>query len=408
MAERATASQPIMDPLARRATVPRVLMLVEGVAGGTGSHLASMLESWDADGWDRTIITQEPVRVPDLPGRVEVRVLARAGWYDRFPLGQVRRLGAIARFARRYRPAIVHSYFFWSIIYGRMLKFLGRVPRLVENREDLGFSWGPVEYAILRLTSGLPDRIICVAEAVRRVVVQREGAPPQRTIVIPNGIAMRSVPAGLREATRTGLGIAREHIVVGMVANIHRAVKGGHHFLDAIPAIVREVPTARFLMVGLATDRSALEPQLEARGIGEYVIGLGHQADVEPYYAAMDISVLTSLSEGLSITLLESMARGLPIVATRVGGNPDLVVEGETGHLVPPADVPAFVRRVVELARDAGRRQAMGAAARERIAQHFSIDVVADRYRKVYATLLGDADEPRQISSSASNRIPAW
>jgi glycosyltransferase involved in cell wall biosynthesis len=113
----------------------------------------------------------------------------------------------------------------------------------------------------------------------------------------------------------------------------------------------------------------------------------------------MDISVLTSSTEGLSITLLESMRHGLPTVVTLVGGNPEVVQDGVTGFLVPLGDEPDFVRRVVELVQDAGKRLAMGGAARERVATHFDIDRVARRYLETYEELL-DAGGTQPARSS--------
>ena len=114
----------------------------------------------------------------------------------------------------------------------------------------------------------------------------------------------------------------------------------------------------------------------------------GYQPDVTPFYDAMDVSVLTSLSEGLSITLLESMSHRLPVVVTAVGGNPEVVIDGETGFLVPPRDVAAFVTQVTRLAHDPELRARFGTAARLRVARSFSRDRAASRYLDVYQEAL--------------------
>jgi glycosyltransferase involved in cell wall biosynthesis len=269
-----------------------------------------------------------------------------------------------------------------------MLKLMGDVKLLVENREDMGFSWHRGSYAILRATRHLPDRIICVAEAVRQVALRREGAAPERTTVVRNGVDMGFQRPVSRSASRESFGFNDDHVVVGMVANLPRAVKGGARLLDAVSAIVAQAPRVRFLLVGLGTDRDTLSDELTTRGISAFVVGAGYRPDVEPCYAAMDISVLTSSSEGLSITVLESMRRGLPAVVTSVGGNPEVVVEGETGFLVPVGDTAAFVDRVVRLANDAKLRRTMGDAGLRRVAAHFAIEDVSRRYLDVYAELL--------------------
>ena len=367
----------------------RALLLLEDLGGGTGNHVCRLAARWHALGWRVVVVTQRPPLVGKLPQGVDIRVVPSAGWYDRFPLAQLRRLISLWRLARTLKPDVVHTYFFWSIMYGRILKALGAIPVLVENREDLGFSWGRGAYLALRLTRAIPDRVICVAEAVRQVALRREAVKASRAIVIHNGVEPTSERALSREEARDRFGFSPEHVVIGMVANLPRAVKGGSRMLDAVKAIVAEVPYARFLLVGVGTEPASLAHELEVRGITDVVVGLGYRPDVESCYAAMDISVLTSTSEGLSMTLLESMRQGLPTVVTHVGGNPELVVDGVTGFLVPVHDMTAFARRVVELVRNDELRRTMGMAGQRRVAQRFALAEVARRYLEVYAELEG-------------------
>ena len=143
-----------------------------------------------------------------------------------------------------------------------------------------------------------------------------------------------------------------------------------------------------------------------ALGIASYVIFAGYCEEVERYYAIMDISVLTSLSEGLSITLLESMSYGLPVVITRVGGNPEVVVDGQTGYLVPARDVPSFVERVVRLLQNPDLRARMGQEGCRRIMQKFQMKDVAKRYLEIYTDLLrmhGVRPNLADISSASIN-----
>lgn len=377
----------------------RLLLLLEDLGGGTGNHVCKMASRWHDLGWEVVVVTPASPLVRQLPKGVDVRVIRGGKWYDRFPVGQFRRLLQLRGIVRELQPDMVHTYFFWSIVYGRALKFLGEIPVLVENREDMGFSWGWGSYSVLRLTRSIPDRVICVADAVRRVALEREASYPNRTTVVRNGVDTSSTIEVARTDARRRFGFSDNEVVIGMVANLPRAVKGGSRLLDAVGAIVAAAPTARFLLVGLGTEHDALEPELAARGIADYVVGTGYRKDVENCYAAMDISVLTSSSEGLSITLLESMRHGLPTVVTRVGGNPEVVVDGETGFLVPVGDVQAFADRVVQLVRDAELRRSMGQAGRRRVATDFAIEAVASRYLDVYETLLGEARGSRAEGS---------
>ena len=282
-------------------------MLLEDLGGGTGNHVCQLAALWKSRGWNVIIVTQKPPLVRQLPSGVEVRVTRAGGWYDRFPVAQVRRLIELHRVARELRPDVVHAYFFWSIIYARLLKMMGIAPVLVENREDMGFSWGRGAYWALRLTRSVPDRIICVASAVRDVALRKEKVSAERAMVVHNGIALGKTLGRGRAATRSEFGFRDEHVVVGMVANLPRAVKGGSASADIVRNVVAAAPNVRFLLIGVGTDAETLWAEIERRGVAEYVVGAGYRRDVEDCYAAMDISVLTSSTEGLSITLFESM-----------------------------------------------------------------------------------------------------
>ena len=367
--------------------VARIVILTDDLGGGTGNHLLSMMKHWDKSRWQAEIISRAPLTArvsPDVP----VRFLPQNGSFTRYPLAQIRDYCRIRKDIGEGLPSIVHTYFFWSILFGRILKWEGKIRTLVENREDQGFSWGAHEYSWLRRTKGLPDRIICVSEAVRQVVLEREQVDEGRVEVIRNGVD--PFPVSGEEATeiRRGLGIEADHLVVGMVANFNRSVKGVSRFLDAVPEIVREVPSARFLLLGRGKEEKALREKARALGVESFVLFAGFKPDIHRYYAIMDVSALTSFSEGLSITLLESMRCGVPVVATRVGGNPEVVADGVTGYLVPPGDVSSFASKTVELLLDKDLRKRMGEEARRRVERHFLLGDVASRYLETYEGLL--------------------
>ncbi|MBE0568534.1 MAG: glycosyltransferase family 4 protein, partial [Deltaproteobacteria bacterium] len=326
----------------------RIVFLTDDLGGGTGNHLLSMMKYWDKNRWQTEILSRVPITsriTPDVP----VRYVPSDGRINTYPISQIRSLGRIRKKVSERSPDILHTYFFWPILFGRLLKLGGVIRTLIENREDQGFNWGVHEYAWLRLTRGLPDRIICVSDAVKRVVMERERIDGDRIVVIRNGVEPFPDFGKETAETREELGLERRHLVVGMVANFNRSVKGVSLFLDAVPQIVRAVPDARFLLLGRGKEEKELRDKARSMGIEPYVLFAGFRRDIHRYYAIMDVSALTSFSEGLSITLLESMRCGIPVVATRVGGNPEVVVDGETGYLVKPGDATDFASHVIRL-----------------------------------------------------------
>lgn len=363
----------------------RLLYLTTDLGGGTGNHLLSMLNCLDPELWQPEVVTEGTVRAR-VAATIPVTELGPPG-ARRYPFAQIARLREIARTCRSRQPDLVHAYFFWTILYARLLRLAGRIPLLVENREDQGFNWGRHEYALLRLTRKAPDRVVCVSNAVRRTVRERERVAQDRLTVIRNGIAPPERRPG-REAAREELGLSPEDLVVGMVANFDRAAKGVDRFVEAIPPIVEAVPRARFLLVGRGRNEAEVRKLAASLGIGDRLVFTGFRPDVEVAYAAMDLSVLTSRTEGLSITLLESMDHRLAVVATDVGGNPEVVVPGETGVLVPPDDAAAFVHEVVALLESPETRRRMGEAGHCRVAAEFRIAHTAARYVALYKELL--------------------
>jgi glycosyltransferase involved in cell wall biosynthesis len=367
----------------------KIAILTSDLGGGTGNHLLSMLKHWDKARWETVIISTARLGarvVPDVP----VQYIPPSNLIGFYPIAQIRYLSRLRQIMKDRPPDIVHAFFFWSIIYGRMLKLTGTVKTLVENREDQGFNWGRHEYAWLRWTTHLPDKIICVSEAVKQVVMEREGVGESRIAVVNNGIDLHHGSSGLQAATRRELGFDADHLILGMVANYNRMVKGVIHFLEAVPAIISAVPTARFLFLGGGHEEHSLREKARTLGVEPYVVFAGYKNDIQRYYEIIDVSVLTSFSEGFSLTLLESMAYGIPIVATQVGGNPELVIEGQTGYLVPVKNHQILVDRIVILLLNQGRRQSMGKEGRLRVEQKFQMRDVATRYLDIYKGLLAE------------------
>lgn len=367
----------------------KVRVLTSTLAGGTGTHLVQIMNLLACRGIDLEIFSEAPLNARVTP-HVPVTVLPKTGRPAGYPWTQLRRLRALfAHFSDR-RTEVTHSYFFWPIIYGRMLRARGMTRVLVENREDEGFDWGFHEYALLRATRRFPDAVICVSDAVADVVRSREGVGEGRVHVIHNGVETASGNGETDSARvlRRELGIPDDAAVVGMVANYDHRVKGAADFVRAIPLILDRCPSAYFVIVGEGRLRAEVEGLAAELGVDHRLRLPGFRRDVDRFYELMAVSVLTSLSEGFSITLLESMSRGLPVVVTRVGGNAEIVRDGISGFLVPPGHPSSFAERVSELLESPGLQERIGREARRIAQREFSLEATADRYAALYEELL--------------------
>lgn len=227
----------------------------------------------------------------------------------------------------------------------------------------------------------LSHAILAVSDDTRRAL-ERQGYPPGRIETIHNGI---DVPNESPSPVRSELGIPKDASLVGVVARLCD-VKGQRELIDAVALLGNGT---RALVVGddLETGgayREALERRAAERGVLDRVVFTGHRGDVPAILAALDVFVLPSWTEGLPLTVLEAMAHGRPVVATSVGGTPELVEDGETGLLVPPRDPQRLADALRELLGDPERARQMGEAGRRRVAEHFTAHGMAGRVLAVY------------------------
>jgi glycosyltransferase involved in cell wall biosynthesis len=366
----------------------KVTYLLSDLGGGTGHHLLDLLAARHSGHWQAEIFSEVPsTSRMELP--VRHHLLDLPSGPRKYPFRQFLRYRQLERLFRTGAPDILHTYFFWSIIYGRLLKARGVVKHLVENREDMGFDLGPHELAWLALTRHLPDRVICVSQAVRDFVREAEGLPEARLEVVHNGIPLHLPLADARlEELRSELGITARNRVVIMVANYDRPVKGVKEFLHAIALIRAEVADSRFILIGTGQREAEFRELARMLMIDDVFYMPGFRKDVHRFYQLSDLSVLTSFSEGLSITILESMRHGVPVVATEVGGNPEIVQNGRTGYLVPAGDRERFAAAVIRLLRDPTLRERFGSEARRVIADRFELNTVVLDYQRIYLEVL--------------------
>ena len=290
---------------------------------------------------------------------------------------------------RREPPVILHTWMFHANFVGRVLGRLAHVPVIVTSRRNVEIG-GTTRELLNRWTVWLDDAVVAVCELARQTEIERARIGPEKVVTIYNGldagqfaIANPRIPAQIRQAFIVPI----EAPLLGSIGRLHRQ-KGLPDLLVALAQVQGRVPGVRLLLIGEGELRGELESQASALGLSETMVFAGARTDVPAIMAALDVLVLPSLWEGLPNIVLEAMAAGLPVVATNVGGTPEVVVEGVTGLLVPPGDPDALAQSIARLLCDPDLRCQMGQAARERVVNHFSVERTVEQTSRLYEHLL--------------------
>ena len=294
---------------------------------------------------------------------------------------------ACLRLLRKERVALIHAHEFSAILCGWIMAKLAGIPLVATVHGKNYFSEKLRRRVVYRFVSR-QGTMITVSHDLKRFVCDKVGVAEKRVEVIYNGVAPAlTVTDEETQKCKAELGISGCYPVLGVVGSLY-IVKGHGFLLEAMPELLRRWPRARLLVIGRGELEVALKEQVEQLAIGTNVHFLGMRQDVPRLLSVLDAFVLPSLSEGLSLALLEAMACGKPVVATRVGGNPELIDHGRTGFLVQPEDAKDLAAYLVKLLSDPKMMQQFGRQAAERVGQHFSVGQMVDQYNDRYASLL--------------------
>lgn len=285
--------------------------------------------------------------------------------------------------ARRHRATMIHAHHYSPFVYSCLAKVWEPRTGLVFTEHGRVSDAAPSTRRRLanRIFSRFPGHVFAVSNDLRQHIVQ-EGFSPAQVGVIHNGIDVRPAPdAGARARAREHLGVGGETLVVGTIARLD-PVKDLETLIDAV-AVVRTSRPAALVIIGDGPERARLEKRAAERTPAGTVTFLGHRDDAREWLSGCDVFVNSSISEGVSLTILEAMAATLPVVATRVGGTPE-VVTPDCGILVPARDSRAIGEALLRLAAHPAERAAFGSAARTRVETLFSLDRMVRQYRDIY------------------------
>lgn len=287
----------------------------------------------------------------------------------------------LSRLLRAREIDVLHSHLFGPITAAAPACLLAGVPHVGTLHDVYVVDERPARIHLLQLAALLGTRLVCVSEDMEAFYRRRGLFWRQALRTVYNGTS--SMPAPQVPDLRQALGLSDADLLVICVGRLVR-LKNHQLLLRAFAGLDTPQP-AHLLLVGDGPLRDQLHCLATELDIAERVHFLGRRDDVPALLAASDIFALCSDTEGLSCSILEAMAAGLPVVATRVGGNSELVTDGSTGYLVEPDDVAAVQARLLALALDPARRQRFGRAAQQRIATQFSLDVMLEAYLRQYA-----------------------
>ena len=372
--------------------------------GGPALHVAYLTAGLRERGYDTTLVAGSLARGEDSMAFVadarDVQIV-RIDELGReiSPLRDFVATLRLARLIRRERPDILHTHTAKAGTIGRVAALLAgrRGPPIVVHTfhgHVLRGYFGPLRSHFFRLLerwlAARTTALIAVSPQVRDDLVALGVAPPERFVVVRLGIELEErVAAGHdgRAESRRYLGIEPDRFAVGWIGRM-TAVKRTDDVLVAFKRLREEGIDAVLCMVGDGPDRPELERRAHELGVVRHTLFLGYQADVAPFYAAFDALVLPSSNEGTPVSAIEALAAGRPVVATRVGGVPDVVQEGRDGFLVDPGATDDLAERLTRLARDPDLRERMGAAGRERVLPRYAVARLIDDVDRLYRSLL--------------------
>jgi glycosyltransferase involved in cell wall biosynthesis len=366
----------------------RILFLSTSMGmGGADKQLLSAAQHMRSRGREVLIVSLTPLGPMGLEARalgIPIESLEmRRGIPD--PRGLVR----LVRLVRAWKPDVVHSHMVHANLMARGLRLLVRVPAVVSTIHNV-YEGGRLRMAAYRLTNGLVDHMTIVSEAAADRFIGEGIVPKELLTVVANGVdtdLFRNVPAGTRESLRKSLGLGRGF--TWLAVGRFEVAKDYPNMLRAFAKVRERQPEAVLLLVGRGSLQAETEALAEALGLAGGVRFLGVRGDVPEIMSAADGYVMSSAWEGMPIVLLEAGAAGLPIVATRVGGNDEVVLDEASGFLVPPRDHEALglaMVRLMELPEE--QRRAMGERGREHIRTRYGLSQVADRWEALYREVL--------------------
>jgi glycosyltransferase involved in cell wall biosynthesis len=390
---RALAADPCFEPVIRlplpgsRDRIRVVELLATGTSGGAQEHVYNLITRLDRKRYDVSVLA--------LSGGAGVRRLERTGVsvcvLD--DMDDAAAIEAVAAHLTAVKADVVHNHMYRAEVIGTQaawsLAAAGRRRPFVVGTVHSSRVRSEEDRALVRALTPKMDHLIAVSRAIVRKIEDegRAGAPIS---LIYNGVDLARYAEPQVCCTLHGeYPIPHDAPIVGVVARLEPE-KGHPTLLDAWPAVLAAVPNAHLLIVGEGTEREALEAQAAALGLGASVTFTGRRDDVPAVTAALDVAVLPSYREAQGLSILEAMALSTPVVASAVGGIPEMIEHGRTGLLVPPHDPEALATSIVRLLTDHPYADTLGRAGHDLVHERFCVELMVRAVESIYDEAVAD------------------
>jgi glycosyltransferase involved in cell wall biosynthesis len=383
--------------------------------GGAGRIILRLGQVARAEGWQVDILTTDPVFQRAVKehglGLVGLDVVRR----EIHPLWDLGGLIRLSTFLRREGYGIVHTHTSKGGFVGRLAARLASVPVIVHTAHGFAFHERSPRQALLfysnleRIASRWCDQIVSVSEFHRHWALDLGICNPAKILAIPNGIAFLPKPEIPRAELRRQLRVRNNDLLILTMARL-APDKGLEYLIEAAPVLLRSERQFQIVIAGDGPVRAQLEELTRKLGVADWVTFLGFREDVSDLLAASDLVVLPSLREGLSISLLEAMAAGKPIIATSIGSHREVVSQSEIALVVPPADASALCNAILLLAQNPLQMVRLGENARALFESQYTEERMLNTYKQLYLDLLREkcpAEASVSGHRSTSSAVPA-
>lgn len=377
--------------------------------GDTSGFFPQLAKCYDRTRYQMYFGTLNPMApwLREFMGSEGVRCFsADCGRRAEYPLGMIR----LARFLRNEHVDILHTHLFEPSVIGLLAGILARTGTLVTTRHHSDYhtrihkKW---HVRLDQLCTRLSQAVIAVSRHTADHLIEIERAPKEKVFAVLNGIDFERVrlsgPDG-RARIRREFKAEDQHLLL-IVARLHPE-KGHHYLFEALPEIQRRTSKpVRLLVAGNGTFDAAYRREVRAIGCDDAVTFLGFREDAPDLIAAADLLILPSLAEAFGLVLTEALYLGTPVVASRIGGIPEIVDDGIDGALVPPADSGSLANAIVELLEDPDRRRRMAGAGRQKVLKKFRFEDMLRSYEAIYASITADQTSAldRELQSVAGS-----